>query len=66
MFSEDKVTEFFFIANDFCKFFNHMLRKCTLEVRPSPKNVDTTSLKISIQQVVLSTINLNRLKELCL
>lgn len=66
MFSEDKVTEFFFIANEFCKFFNHMLRKCTLDVRPSSKNIDTTSLKISTQQVVLPTITLYRLKELSL
>ena len=31
MITEDKVTDFFFIADDFCKFFDVMMEKYTLK-----------------------------------
>ena len=34
MFTEDKVTEFFCMADDFCKFFDSMMAKYTI---PTPK-----------------------------
>lgn len=37
MITEDKVTEIFFIADGFCKFFDAMMAKYTLE--PVPKAV---------------------------
>ncbi len=34
MFTEDKVTEIFCMADDFCKFFDSMMAKYTI---PTPK-----------------------------
>ena len=37
MFTEDKVTEFFCIADDFCKFYDTQMSKYTFKVENKPK-----------------------------
>ena len=41
MFTEDKVTEIFCMADDFCKFFDSMMAKYTI---PTPKSTNTIVL----------------------
>jgi len=54
MVTEDKVTEIFYMADDFCKFFDTMIAKYTLKPLKKRKyHCDNTMSKAGIMLVII-------------
>ena len=54
MFTEDKVTELFFIADEFCKFFDWMMARYTLKnAGKRPYHRETTLSKAEIMLIII-------------
>ena len=57
MFTEDKVTELFCMADDFCKFFDEMTEKYTLKSENKrPYHRDSTMSKAEIMLIMMCCI----------
>ena len=54
MLTEDKVTEIFFMADEFCKFFDQMTKKYTIEDPSKRKyNRDGTLSKAEVMLIMI-------------
>ena len=54
MFTEDKFTEIFFIADEFCKFFDCLIKKYTIEAPSKCKyHCDGTLSKAEVMLIMI-------------